>query len=53
MSQIGHSLNIKYFTQTFYTFDSEFSYIEAWFTNENSKMLQIEDKTKIALVIKV
>ena len=44
---------IRYFTQKFYTFDSEFSYIEVWFTNQNSKMLEIEDKTNTALVIKV
>ena len=35
------------------TFDSEFSYIEVWFTNQNSKPLEIEDKINIALVIKV
>ena len=26
------------------TFDSEFSYIEVWFTGENSKPLEIEEK---------
>ena len=26
------------------TFHSEFSYIEIWFTNQNSKLLEIEDK---------
>ena len=26
------------------TFYSEFSYIEAWFTDQNSKPLEIEDK---------
>ena len=26
------------------TFDSEFSYIEVWFTDQNSKQLEIEDK---------
>ena len=26
------------------TFHSEFSYIEIWFTNQNSKLLGIEDK---------
>ena len=31
------------------TFDSEFSYIEVWFTNQNS--LEIEDKISITLVI--
>ena len=33
------------------TFDSEFSCIEAWFTDQNSKPLQIEDETSITLVI--
>ena len=33
------------------TFDSEFSYIEVWFTNENLKLLETEDKLNIILVI--
>ena len=33
------------------TFNSEFSYIELWFTDQNSKLLQIEDKINITLVI--
>ena len=33
------------------TFNSEFSYIEVWFTDQNSKPLQIEDKTNNTLVI--
>ena len=32
-------------------FDSEFSYIEAWFTDQHSTPLEIEDKIKITLVI--
>ena len=32
-------------------FDSEFSYIEVWFTDRNSKPLEIEDEMNIALVI--
>ena len=32
-------------------FDSEFSYIEVWFTDRNSKPLEIEDEISIALVI--
>ena len=32
------------------TFDSEFSYIKVWFTDQNYKPLQVEDKTKITLV---
>ena len=30
------------------TFDSEFSYIEVWFTDKISKLLKIKDKTNIA-----
>ena len=33
------------------TFDSEFSYIAVWFTDQNSKPLEIEDKKSITLVI--
>ena len=33
------------------TFDLEFSYIEVWFTEQNSKPLEIEDKIKMNLVI--
>ena len=33
------------------TFNSEFSYIEVWFANENYKPLEIEDKINITLVI--
>ena len=33
------------------TFDLEFSYIEVWVTDENSKLLEIEDKINITLVI--
>ena len=33
------------------TFDSEFSYIEVWFTDQNANPLEIEDKINITLVI--
>ena len=33
------------------TFNSEFSYIEVWFTDQNSKPLEIENKISITLVI--
>ena len=32
-------------------FDSEFSYSEVWFSDQNSKPLEIEDKINITLVI--
>ena len=35
----------------FKTFDSEFSCIEVWFTDQNSKPLEIEDTINIILVI--
>ena len=33
------------------TFNSEFSYIEVWFTDQNYKPLEIGDKMNITLVI--
>ena len=33
------------------TFNSEFSYIEIWFTHQPSKTLEIEDKINITLVL--
>ena len=33
------------------TFNSEFLYIEVWFTDQNSKPLVIEDKVNITLII--
>ena len=33
------------------TFDSEFSYIEVWCTNQKSNPIEIEDKINITLVI--
>ena len=33
------------------TFDSEFLYIEVWFTDQNSNPLEIGDKIHITLVI--
>ena len=33
------------------TFNTEFSYIKVWFTEQNSKPLEIEDKINITLVI--
>ena len=33
------------------TFNSEFSYVEVWFTDQNCKSLETEDKINIILVI--
>ena len=34
-------------------FNSEFLHIKIWFTNQNSTLLQIEEKINITLLIKV
>ena len=33
------------------TFDSEFSYNQLWFTDQNSNPMEIEDKINITLVV--
>ena len=48
----GQLLDIS--TQNFIflkNFDSEFSYSEVWFTDQNSKRLDVEDKINIGLII--
>ena len=49
---LGQLLDIspKNFT-SLKTFNSEFSYIEVWFTDQNSKPPEIEDKINTTLVI--
>ena len=49
----GQILDIspKYFVFKI-TFNSEFSYIEIWFTDQNSKSLELEAKINITFVIK-
>ena len=45
---------IGYFAQRlhiFLTLDSEFPYIEVWFTDQNFKRLEIEDKINITLIV--
>ena len=34
------------------TFNSEFQYIQVWFTDQNSQPLELEDRINITLVIK-
>ena len=48
----GELLNISSKTKKYFskTFDSEFSYIEKWFTGQISKPLEMEDKINITLV---
>ena len=48
----GHLLDISSKNFIFFkTFNSEFSYIELWFTDQSSKPLKTEDKINITLVI--
>ena len=35
------------------TFNSEFSYIEVWFTHQNSQSLEIENRINLTLVIQL
>ena len=48
---LGELLDISPKNLFLKTFDSEFSYIEVWFTDQNSKPLEIEDKINIILII--
>ena len=34
------------------TFNSEFQEIKVWFTDQNSKPLEVEDKTNLTLIVK-
>ena len=34
------------------TINTEFSFIDVWFTNQNSKSLEIEDNVTMTLVIR-
>ena len=48
----GQLLNISHKNFIFLkTLNSEFSYIQVWFTDQNSKPLKVEDKINITLVI--
>ena len=51
-NSFGQSLDISHDNFTFLkTFDSEFSYIEVWFTDQKSNPLEKEDKTNITVVL--
>ena len=45
------STKSNYLKNILKTFDSCFSYIEVWFTDQNSKQLEIKEKINITLVI--
>ena len=34
------------------TFDSEYNEIDVWFTDQNSKLLEIEDKINLTMIVK-
>ena len=34
------------------TFDSEYNKIDVWFTDQNSKLLEIEDKINLTMIVK-
>ena len=36
----------------FKTFNTEYDEIKVWFTNQNSRQLEIEDRISLAMVIK-
>ena len=51
--QINLLVNYRYFIKKIFlkSFNSEFLYIEVWFTDQNSKLLEVVDKINTALVI--
>ena len=46
-----HRLIVPHKLAILKTLNSEFSFIELWFTDQNSKVLQIEDKVSMTLII--
>ena len=50
----GHLLDISPKNVVFLkAFNSEFFYIKIWFTDQNSKSLEIEDKINVSLFIEI
>ena len=50
--QFGQFINISLNTLTMMnTVKTEFSHVEVWFTNQNSKALEIEDNVNLKLII--
>ena len=47
----GQLLDMSPKTYTLKVYNSEFSYIQVWFTDQNSQLLEIEVKINIPLVI--
>ena len=51
-NSFGQLLDISHENVMFLkTFDSEFPYIEVWFTDQNSTPLEVEDRISITIVI--
>ena len=51
-NSFGQLLDISHENVMFLkTFDSEFPYIEVWFTDQNSTPLEVEDRINITIVI--
>ena len=50
--QFGELINISPHSLTMMnTVNTEFSYVEVWFTDQASKALEIEDNVNVALII--
>ena len=47
----GQLLDISSFFLTLGTLNSEFSFVEEWFTYQNFKLMAIEDHTNITLLM--
>ena len=48
----GQLINISpHFLTTMNTVNTEFSFVEVWFTNQASKVLEIEDNVNLTLII--
>ena len=48
--QINHLVNYQKFEKFLKSFTSEFSHVDIWFTDQNSKPLKIDDKANLELV---
>ena len=50
--QFGQSINISLYSLIMMnTFNTEFSFVEVWFTDQVSKALEIEDNVNLTLII--
>ena len=49
--QCGQLINIAPHSLTMITTNTEFSFIEVWFTDQNSQPLEIEDNVNLTLII--